>query len=99
MCDTCLASRPQPPRRPDNRPSRQARGYDAEYEANRAIIVNNARAYNLPCWKCGKQFGPIETITADHRIPLRKGGTNDLDNLLPACTRCNYGWRRARGHV
>lgn len=30
--------------------------------------------------------GPLE---ADHRIPLSRGGTNYIDNILPACRSCN----------
>jgi 5-methylcytosine-specific restriction endonuclease McrA len=37
------------------------------------------------CAYCG-ETGPLE---ADHRIPLARGGTNTIDNILPACRRCN----------
>lgn len=37
------------------------------------------------CAYCGAA-GPLE---ADHRIPLSRGGTNDIDNILPACRTCN----------
>jgi 5-methylcytosine-specific restriction endonuclease McrA len=30
--------------------------------------------------------GPLE---ADHRTPLSRGGTNYIDNILPACRSCN----------
>lgn len=30
--------------------------------------------------------GPLE---ADHRIPLSRGGTNYIGNILPACRSCN----------
>jgi 5-methylcytosine-specific restriction endonuclease McrA len=42
------------------------------------------------CAYCGME-GPLE---ADHRIPLARGGTNDIVNILPACRRCN-----ARKHL
>jgi len=29
------------------------------------------------------------TYHIDHAVPLSKGGTNDIDNLVFACTRCN----------
>jgi 5-methylcytosine-specific restriction endonuclease McrA len=28
-------------------------------------------------------------IEIDHRIPLTRGGSNLIDNILPACRRCN----------
>ena len=37
------------------------------------------------CAYCGAS-GPLE---ADHRIPLSRGGSNDITNILPACVRCN----------
>ena len=30
--------------------------------------------------------GPLE---ADHVVPVSKGGTNHIENMLPACRRCN----------
>ncbi len=35
--------------------------------------------------------GPLEP---DHRVPLARGGTNFIDNILPACRSCN-----ARKHM
>jgi 5-methylcytosine-specific restriction endonuclease McrA len=37
------------------------------------------------CAYCG-EAGPLE---ADHRVPLARGGTNYIDNILPACRSCN----------
>jgi len=28
-------------------------------------------------------------MTVDHRVPLSRGGTNDISNVLPACMACN----------
>jgi len=33
--------------------------------------------------------GSTERIEADHRIPLYRGGSNEISNILPACRRCN----------
>jgi 5-methylcytosine-specific restriction endonuclease McrA len=30
------------------------------------------------------------TLQADHRIPLARGGSNAITNILPACARCNF---------
>lgn len=58
------------------------RGYDAEYIRNRRIVL----ATGDPCHWCG---APAQT--ADHLLPLSRGGTSDLDNLVPSCKPCNYG--------
>jgi 5-methylcytosine-specific restriction endonuclease McrA len=46
--------------------------------------------YQGCCAYCGVA-GPLE---ADHRIPLARGGSNAIENILPACRRCN-----ARKHL
>jgi 5-methylcytosine-specific restriction endonuclease McrA len=33
--------------------------------------------------------GVVEPLHADHRVPLERGGTNAIANILPACARCN----------
>ncbi len=40
------------------------------------------------CVNCGKKCDKSE-IEIDHRIPKRKGGTDDLWNLQPMCRACN----------
>ena len=37
-----------------------------------------------PCAYCG-----AEATTVDHVIPLERGGSNEWDNLTPACGSCN----------
>lgn len=36
-----------------------------------------------------------ESLTVEHIVPIRDGGTNEPANLGPAHARCNYGWRRS----
>lgn len=36
------------------------------------------------CWYCGE-----EATTRDHVTPRSRGGTDDPENLVPACVRCN----------
>ena len=33
--------------------------------------------------------GAAAPLQPDHRIPLARGGSNSIDNILPACGRCN----------
>jgi 5-methylcytosine-specific restriction endonuclease McrA len=48
------------------------------------------RLYNAAHWKCFYcgRFCRL-SITIDHVVPLSKGGTNEISNLLPACKQCN----------
>jgi 5-methylcytosine-specific restriction endonuclease McrA len=41
--------------------------------------------YSGRCAYCGEQ----RPLQADHRTPLSRGGDNSIDNILPACRRCN----------
>lgn len=55
------------------------------------------------CHYCGD-----EASTVDHLVPYSRGGKDELDNLVPACSRCNWekldftvaewkAWREERG--
>ena len=51
------------------------------------------------CFYCGTPIYPVYIPSAgrelwagfqrDHIIPRSQGGTNDIENIVPACTRCN----------
>lgn len=57
-------------------------------------MIRQARANGIVlCFICGKPIGIDEVITAEHVVPVRDGGTNDLHNLRPAHSKCNSGWR------
>lgn len=38
------------------------------------------------CAYCSK---PDDALTMDHIVPLIKGGRHDVDNVVPACQKCN----------
>ncbi len=38
--------------------------------------------------KCAYR-GEVGPLQVDHRTPLSRGGANSIDNVLPACGRCN----------
>ena len=48
-------------------------------------ILDNA---NYECEYCGVKLNEYNS-TIDHKIPLSKGGTNEVSNLAAACTKCN----------
>jgi 5-methylcytosine-specific restriction endonuclease McrA len=43
------------------------------------------KKYNYRCLGCGKK----RKLTADHVIPISKGGTSNIDNIQPLCGPCN----------
>jgi 5-methylcytosine-specific restriction endonuclease McrA len=43
------------------------------------------RSYDGRCAYCGS----TDRIEADHRVPLCRGGSNEISNILPACRSCN----------
>jgi hypothetical protein len=94
LCDACR-------RRSEARRSpRAARGYDSTYDRNRREIVSHVleNPSAFVCCICLKPFTGCRPhqVTAEHRIPLRAGGTSEMDNLSAAHSWCNYGWRRKR---
>jgi 5-methylcytosine-specific restriction endonuclease McrA len=44
--------------------------------------------YNYCCAYCYNPF-PVNELTIDHMLPLSRGGTNTIDNLVPSCKPCN----------
>ena len=43
--------------------------------------------HNNQCTYCGEDLG--DKATVDHDIPVSRGGTNYIDNVVPACMTCN----------
>lgn len=43
-------------------------------------------AYGNLCLRCGSG---VRRLTADHIVPLARGGGNDITNIQPLCGPCN----------
>ncbi len=58
-------------------------GSSTRWRKLRAFVLKRD---NYTCYYCG-----ITTAnTCDHLTPLHKGGTDELSNLVAACSACNY---------
>ena len=62
-----------------------------KYESLRTNTDIRNQMLGQPCVTCGKVADSI-----DHKIPISRGGTNDISNLQPMCRDCN---RRKRNTV
>lgn len=60
--------------------SPSSRAQDNEYRSNRAHVLQG----RPPCRYCGRPATQV-----DHVVPVSKGGTHALSNLVPCCARCN----------
>lgn len=67
------------------------------WERRRARLLNADGSYTTAEWLWVVAFyggrcaycGAEGQLDADHRIPLARGGTNWIENIVPACRRCN----------
>lgn len=50
------------------------------------VVIAVFESFDWHCAYCGKK---PNILTVDHVVPRSTGGTNDISNLLPACSRCN----------
>lgn len=64
---------------------RRARKLDASGSYSSAEWLSLVLEYGGRCGYCGAG-GPMQ---ADHRVPLSRGGTHDIENIMPACRQCN----------
>jgi 5-methylcytosine-specific restriction endonuclease McrA len=50
--------------------------------------LNVKRLFDYRCAICGRSEPDI-SLTEDHKIPVVKGGTDNIDNIQPLCRSCN----------
>lgn len=74
---------------------KQARELGDEISGNttiRATGVALARTFtDGRCAYCGREFADEKRLreTVDHYVPLARGGSHDVSNMVLACLRCN----------
>ncbi len=54
-----------------------------EYQVNRLAVLEASG------WRCQWPGCDRPARTADHVVPLKAGGSNDIANLRASCGRCN----------
>jgi 5-methylcytosine-specific restriction endonuclease McrA len=78
--------------RKEHRDVRQ--GVDARRHAREIGVVGSfttaewvwlLQKWNWVCAYCGEPGA----LQPEHRVPLARGGSNAIDNILPSCARCN----------
>lgn len=66
---------------------RQAEGWHSEVQWRMLLAEHDYR-----CYYCGVEMtfedGPYKW-TRDHIVPISRGGTDNIDNIVPACKSCN----------
>jgi 5-methylcytosine-specific restriction endonuclease McrA len=62
---------------------------DTKHELyHRFVYLNSMGFRRVRCHWCDRAMR-FREMTVDHVIPLNSGGTNDEQNLVPACDPCN----------
>jgi 5-methylcytosine-specific restriction endonuclease McrA len=67
---------------------RRALKINAKGSHNEQLLRWKYEYYGKRCYYCKKDIG-LNELTEDHRIPLSKGGTDWISNIVPACLNCN----------
>jgi 5-methylcytosine-specific restriction endonuclease McrA len=83
---------------------RQMRRYRVQQEKTFTILPKELKKlYSAPCSNCGSN----ENQSLDHIIPLSRGGSHSIGNLMTLCRSCNSSkhartlmeWRKAKSLV
>jgi hypothetical protein len=78
----------------DAKPKERDLAYvDPRYKRNRKIVLEQEPTCHWRLPGC-----TIKSTTADHVVAVSRGGTNDLDNLVGSCLRCNMARGRDLGN-
>lgn len=64
----------------------KVRGAAGEHSLEQWEQLKAAHAYR--CLRCNKCEPDIK-LTRDHKVPISRGGSNDINNIQPLCISCN----------
>jgi 5-methylcytosine-specific restriction endonuclease McrA len=73
---------------PEYSPNRNARARGAVGKHTLEEWQTKFAAYDYKCAYCSCELS-IRTVTRDHIVPAYKGGSNTIENIVPACLYCN----------
>lgn len=62
-------------------------GADGTHTAEEFEAV--CKEFDYRCAYCSRSIEEVGRITEDHMTPLIRGGSNFIDNMVPACSSCN----------
>ena len=65
--------------------TRQQRGYGAEHQAMRKLLMKTV----VTCQECARKGRTTIGTIADHIVPLAKGGTGERSNYQLLCKDCD----------
>lgn len=64
-----------------------AHGFSKAYQITADAISEVIKKYNGKCAYCGKEC--LGRYHIDHKIPVSRGGGNEIENLALSCPHCN----------
>lgn len=67
--------------------------YGKEYQANRKIVIEHAKAEGMTCVLQIEGVCTTRVTSVDHIVPKARGGSDEVDNLQPVCSNCNSSKR------
>lgn len=76
---------------------RRARKINAPSSFTEADFQRKLAEHGFKCFYCGKELKKGD-ITRDHYIPISKGGSDSIINIVPACRSCNCRKRNKMPH-
>lgn len=99
LCPDCSSVRALVAKRKGKRVARSVKRFTQRCEKYGVLYtqINRPDVFNRDNWTCvycgvrvvrSKQYTPNQA-TIDHVIPLSKGGTHTIDNVVTACQQCN----------
>jgi 5-methylcytosine-specific restriction endonuclease McrA len=74
--------------------ARDANYVDPIYRRNREIVLEREPECHWRLSGC-----TLRSTQADHLVPVSRGGSNSLDNLVGSCRHCNEARGRASGNA